>query len=1014
MVLISAPLVGFSFIQAVRLYAQSSANAARLPQLAGNLSPLDGIIVPTFGAVYLMNTFLLPFVAIRLIGNEKQTGALKLVLQLPISINRLVAVKLAALGVGWAIALVPTLSALAIWGLLLGGHLYWPELLTVLLGHALYAFVIAGVAFLAAAVTDSSATAAIVALSFTLGSWILEFAGTTGSGLVRAIASFSLSPALRGLERGLLGSPTALTLLVLGLGFLGLSVVWLPPGVSRRQKLVRTGAVVGVAAQALLLAIQLPLYVDVSENRRNSFNAADTRELRKMPKELKVNVNLAANDSRLTDLDRNVLSKLQRSMPHVTITYAETNSSSLFGGTSGANYGLVTYTYGGKEGISRATTAREVLPLIEALDGRIVIQDPVAVYPGYPLVSSADVASVWFYALLPVMAIAGWWYCQRAPSVPLGVGGTPVPQVTRLSWLRRVGLATGAAFFAIQLVPYGRSHTNLLVAAPTSGPVLAAAAQNCPTTFPPGTESALTLGAFRTQVAGMLNGLDSVIGGLAANTGQALVSQYGQFTVAYAGVSKEVAELYPCAASGLIADRLEADAALLIARPPNLAAAGPPVTALRAGLASLATELNSRIQQASPDALVGNQDPAAGGAPSSTGVPAWDSERTSALVTRSCAACHTNQPGWSWSANVAPLSWLVQHDVDAGRAVLNFSEWDRPQPAAAQAAASVLSGRMPPAGAGVLNSDLRLTDAERADLARGLEATMSSPNTAIAVGTPGGGSAQPGSAVILATLGTALAAIGFALGRSRRAATYASLLALALIPLGRPAPASAQTATPMVETFTEEKLGAAPTSFSTPTGFWSIGTAGGADNKPVLFEDGTQWSGSQTANALANQAKSLYGDRWAEFIDDLPGTGYFPIALFNQVPSFTGGTITARVAVVGGDVDQDAGVLFNYQPNGDMMALRIDAQENNMILTQWVQGQPSQLKLIANVPAALSRWHDVVVTVSNGGTHLAGSLDGFKFLETDLDTPVSGQVGVWSKSDTVALFDSFSVDPNAQ
>ena len=48
------------------------------------------------GAIYLLNTFLLPFVAIRLIGNGKQTGALKLVLQLPVGPNRLVAIKLAA------------------------------------------------------------------------------------------------------------------------------------------------------------------------------------------------------------------------------------------------------------------------------------------------------------------------------------------------------------------------------------------------------------------------------------------------------------------------------------------------------------------------------------------------------------------------------------------------------------------------------------------------------------------------------------------------------------------------------------------------------------------------------------------------------------------------------------------------------------------------------------------------------------------------------------------------------
>src|SRR5213082_1838268 len=195
MVLISAPLVGFSFIQAVRRYSETIANALKLPQLAANLSPLDGIIGPTLGAVYLMNTFLLPFVAIRLIGNGKQTGALKLVLQLPIGSGRLVAIKLAALGVGWLIALIPTLSALGIWALLIGGHLSLPEVATAILGHLLYAFVIAGVAFLAAALTESSATAAIVALSFTLGSWILEFAGSTTTGLVRAVAAFSLTPA---------------------------------------------------------------------------------------------------------------------------------------------------------------------------------------------------------------------------------------------------------------------------------------------------------------------------------------------------------------------------------------------------------------------------------------------------------------------------------------------------------------------------------------------------------------------------------------------------------------------------------------------------------------------------------------------------------------------------------------------------------------------------------------------------------------------------------------------------
>jgi hypothetical protein len=719
-----------------------------------------------------MNTFLLPFVAIRAIGNEKQTGALKIALQLPIGTNRLVSIKLTALAVGWIIGLLPTLSALAIWGLLLGGHVYLPELLTVLLGHALYAFVIIGVAFLAAAITDSSATAAIVALSFTLGSWILEFAGSNGSGLIRAVAQFSLSPALRGLERGLLGSPTALTLLVLGLGFVALSVVWLPPGVSRRQKLVRSGAVFGVAAQALLLVVQLPIYTDVSENQRNSFNPADMRTLRQMNKELKVNVNLASNDSRLADLDRNVLSKLPRAMPHVTITYAETSTTSLFGGTSGANYGLVTYTYGGKQGVTRATTAREVLPLIEALDGRVVTPDPTGVYPGYPLVSSADGASVWFYGLLPVLAVAGWWSAQRAPSLPLAfVSATARQRPARWPWLspylpclRTAALGVGGAFLALQLIPYGRSHTNFAVAPPSSGAVLTVADQYCPRTFAPGTESTMTLGTLRTHLGGMIGNLDAALQSLASSDAAAVRTQYGQFAVTYGGVDTEIAELYPVRCRRLLADRLDGDTAVLVGQTVNLTSAALPLTALRSGLASISNELNTRIQQASPDALVGNSAQTVD-APLTTGMPSWDNDRTAALASRACGACHSNQPGWSWHANLAPLSWFVQHDVDAGRAALNFSEWDRPQQAAAQVVTSVQRGQMPPAWASVVNSDVQLSDAERAELVRGLQATLSGP--AYTAQLAGSRPVSNGSAALVATLGTLLVAIGFAIGRFR-------------------------------------------------------------------------------------------------------------------------------------------------------------------------------------------------------------------------------------------------------
>ena len=777
MVLISAPLVGFSFIQAVRQYSENSASAVKLPQLAVNQNPLDGIVIPVFGAVYLMNTFLFPFVAIRAIGNEKQSGALKLALQLPVGMYRVVGVKLAALFVGWWIALVPTVSALLIWSLLLGGHLYWPELVSVLLGHWLYALVIAGVAFLAAALTESSATAAILALAFTLAAWILEFAGNVGTGLVRAVSAFSLSPALRGLEQGLIGSPTAVALAVLAFGFLALSVVWLPPGVTRREKLIRSGAVAGVAFQALLLAIQLPIYKDVTEDQRNSFNPADVRVLGHMSKELKIDVNLATNDSRLADLQRNVLTKLQRTAPHVTINYAETSTSSLLGGASGASYGQVTYTYGGKQGATRATTAREVLPLIEALDGQSVVPDPVKPYAGYPLVTSADGAGVWFYAILPLLALAGWWYCQQPPDVPGSVRAPRAQLRNRWPWLsphvpamRRTAIAFGAALVAIQLVPYGRDHTNVgLTAAPPAG---AAAAQWCPTSFAPGAESSMTLGAFQQQIGSMQSSVDGALGALSVANYGSVVSQYSQLVAGYAGVQRELAELYPIRCPRLLGDRITSDSAILGPRfDPDAAALA--LTALRAGVAGIGADLDQRINQASPNGLVGNQDEAAADAPTATGAPGWDSQATRDLATRACAACHSNTPGWSWYTNIAPLSWAVQHQLDAGRGALNLSEWDLPQPNASLAAASVENGSMPPAWAGAVDSRMQLTDAERAQLVSGLQSTLlSRPSPPVSTQS----STSNLTVVLLLALGSVLAGLAYAFAARPRQATPSGTL----------------------------------------------------------------------------------------------------------------------------------------------------------------------------------------------------------------------------------------------
>ena len=104
--------------------------------------------------------------------------------------------------------------------------------------------------------------------------------------------------------------------------------------------------------------------------------------------------------------------------------------------------------------------------------------------------------------------------------------------------------------------------------------------------------------------------------------------------------------------------------------------------------------------------------------------PTWDTAQTRALAARACFDCHSNDTVWPWYSSVAPMSWLVQHDVDEGRRALNFSEWSRPQKEAPEAPKTVGQGEMPPWIYRLRATQARLSPAEREALIRGLTATL--------------------------------------------------------------------------------------------------------------------------------------------------------------------------------------------------------------------------------------------------------------------------------------------------
>jgi Haem-binding domain len=106
--------------------------------------------------------------------------------------------------------------------------------------------------------------------------------------------------------------------------------------------------------------------------------------------------------------------------------------------------------------------------------------------------------------------------------------------------------------------------------------------------------------------------------------------------------------------------------------------------------------------------------------------PRWDQPETRTLAVRACFDCHSNETRWPWYSSVAPMSWLVQRDVDEGREALNFSEWQRTYKEAGESADEVNEGEMPLQTYVLLHPEARLSLAERKALAQGLTATLGS------------------------------------------------------------------------------------------------------------------------------------------------------------------------------------------------------------------------------------------------------------------------------------------------
>lgn len=193
-----------------------------------------------------------------------------------------------------------------------------------------------------------------------------------------------------------------------------------------------------------------------------------------------------------------------------------------------------------------------------------------------------------------------------------------------------------------------------------------------------------------------------------------------------------------------------------------------------------------------------------------------------------------------------------------------------------------------------------------------------------------------------------------------------------------------------------------PSHFLAIVGDWNV------TNDHFLQVDGRQWIKGQPSAGLAAKARTIYGAKHEEFIDSVKAYAYFPYAVAKNVDDFHDGEISIRFRLLGGQLDQCAGILFNLKPNGDYLTVRFNGKEDNLVLWTFKSGKRSFVKKGSeNVHIPLGEWHTMKITVE--GTLLHGFLDDKPLLEYTLPEPVAGKVGVWSKTDSVSQFDRYEV-----
>ena len=140
------------------------------------------------------------------------------------------------------------------------------------------------------------------------------------------------------------------------------------------------------------------------------------------------------------------------------------------------------------------------------------------------------------------------------------------------------------------------------------------------------------------------------------------------------------------------------------------------------------------------------------------------------------------------------------------------------------------------------------------------------------------------------------------------------------------------------------------------------------------------------------------------------GRATYPLILKNDI-NIKDGFVEMKFKAIAGSEDRAAGIVWRAKDANNYYVVRANALEDNVTLYKTVKGVRSELDIVGRkggygvkVPVPANTWHTLRIDFK--GPRFSVSFNGKQLFEVEDSTfTEAGKVGLWTKADSITLFD---------